>query len=384
MTGQKRSSVSNVLRRPRQLALIAAALAVPATFIAVQLYVAYRLRGVREPFAAILLLQLCHWELWTIAGPAAWALETRWPLDPGGRGRSLVRHALAALAIATSILMVDLAVYHTLIRIPRLSGWFVGFDRSVTATAIFYVVAYFHIQLLVYGSVVAAAYAARTTTLLRAREHDALRLEAELTGARLTALRTQLQPHFLFNTLHTVGSLVLQQKNDRAVQLLAELGELLRSTLSHRDTDLAPLADEIAYLRRYLRIEEARFADRLRIEWDLDPAADGALVPPFILQPLVENAFRHGISRRTEDSLLSIASRLEDGSLKITIYNEGPPLAESFALGESSGYGLKNVAERLRTRRPAGRVELANVAAEGVRARLVLPLWDASSARSAR
>jgi two-component system LytT family sensor kinase len=384
MTGEKPSGVADVWRRPRQLALIAAALTVPATVITVQWYVAYRLRGVREPFAALLLLQLCHWELWTIAGPAAWALETRWPLDPGGRRRALVRHAFAAVAIATAVLIVDLVIYHTLIRIPRLSGWFVGLDRSLTATAIFYFLAYFHVELLVYGGVVAVAYAARTTTLLHAREHEALRLEAELTGARLTALRTQLQPHFLFNTLHTVGSLVLQQKNDRAVQLLAELGELLRSTLSHRDTDLAPLADEIAYLRRYLRIEEARFADRLRVEWDLDPAADGALVPPFILQPLVENAFRHGISRRTEDSLLSIASRLEDGSLKITIYNEGPPLTESFSLGESSGYGLKNVAERLRTRRPAGRVELVNVATEGVRAMLVLPLWDASSARSAR
>jgi two-component system, LytTR family, sensor kinase len=385
MTGEKPSGLAGVWRRPTQLALIAAALSAPAAVIATQLYVGYRLRGLRVPFAAVLLIQLVHWELWAIAGPVVWTLEARWPLDPGGRRRALLRHAITACVVATVVLLLNLAIYHTLIRMPGISGWFSeGFDRSLAQTALFYFVAYFHVELLVYGAIVAAAYAARTTTLLRAREHDALRLEAELTGARLTALRTQLQPHFLFNTLHTIGSLVLQRKNDQAVQLLAELGELLRSTLSHRDTDLAPLAEEIAYLRRYLRIEEARFADRLRIEWHLDPAADNALVPPFILQPLVENAFRHGISRRTEDSLLSIATRVEDGSLRIAIYNEGPPLAESFSIDRATGYGLKNVAERLRTRRPAGRVDLANAPAGGVRATLVLPLWEASSARFTR
>lgn len=379
-----KTGFADLWRRPRRLGVIAAALSVPAAVIAMQLYVGFRMRGMRVPFAALLLVQLCHWELWAIAGPVVWALESRWPLDRAGRGKSLVRHFAAACVVALAVLFLNLVLYHALIRLPRISGWFVGLDRSVAATALIYFVSYFHVELLVYGGIVAAAYAARTTTLLRAREHDALRLEAELTGARLTALRTQLQPHFLFNTLHTIGSLVLQRQNDRAVQLLAELGELLRSTLSHRDTDLAPLADEIAYLRRYLRIEDARFGDRLRIEWDLDPAADSALVPPFILQPLVENAFRHGISRRTEDSLLSIATRVEDGSLRIAIYNDGPPLAESFSLEGASGYGLRNVAERLRTRRPAGRVELANVAAAGVRATLVLPLWEASSARSTR
>jgi two-component sensor histidine kinase len=384
MTPQRGWGFADLVRTPRQFALLVAALSVPAAVIAADFYLGYRLRGLPATFVAFLLLQLCQWELWAIAGPLVWSLEARWPLDSPDRRQAIVRHVAAAFIVATAVLFFNLVLYHTLIRMPVVRGWFTGFDRSIAATAIFYFVAYFHVEVLIYGGVVAAAYAARATALLRAKEHDALRLEAELTGARLTALRMQLQPHFLFNTLHTIGSLVLQRENDRAVQLLAELGELLRSTLSHRDTDLAPLADEIAYLRRYLRIEEARFADRLRVEWDLDPAAENALVPPFILQPLVENAFRHGISRRTEDSLLSIAACIEDSSLRITIYNEGPPLAESFSLEEGSGYGLKNVAERLRTRRPAGRLELANVAAAGVRAMLVLPLWDTTSARAAR
>src|SRR4029453_3810028 len=141
----------------------------------------------------------------------------------------------------------------------------------------------FHIELILYGSVVAVAHAVRTTALLRKREHDALRLEAELTGAKLKVLRRQLQPHFLFNTLHTIGSLVLQRQNERAVQLLAEVGELPRGRLGRGATETAPVADEIPYPKRYLGIEEARFGDRLTVEWGVDPAVEEALIPPFIL-----------------------------------------------------------------------------------------------------
>jgi two-component system, LytTR family, sensor kinase len=357
----------------RRVALLAAALAVPALVIAAQLHVGYRVRGVRVPFGAALAVQLCHWELWAVAGPLAWRLAARWPVVPPHRRRALLRHLAAAPAIAAGVLLGFLALYHALVRLPPLAGWFTGMDRSVAATALFFAATYFHVELLVYGGVVAVAHAVRTGALLRAREHDALRLEAELTGARLAALRTQLQPHFLFNTLHTVGSLVLQRQNERAVQMLAELGELLRATLAHRDTELTPLREEIAYLRRYLRIEEARFGDRLRVVWDVDPAAAEASIPPFILQPLIENAFRHGISRRTDDSTLRISAAADGGTLRVTIYNDGPPLPEPFSLADGGGYGLRNVTERLRTRTPAGRVELAN-AATGVRATLVLPL----------
>jgi two-component system, LytTR family, sensor kinase len=381
--GREPSAIAELFARPRRLAMLAAALTVPAVIIATQLYVAYRVQGARVSFGAVLVIQLCHWELWAVAGPLAWSLERRWPLVPSRRRQALLRHIAAAPLVATALLFLFWAVYHALVRLPLLSNWFAGFDRALVSTAVFFVIAYFHVELVLYGGIVAVAHAVRTTALLRAREHDALRLEAELTGARLTALRTQLQPHFLFNTLHTIGSLVLQRQNEQAVQILAELGELLRGTLAHRETDLAPLREEIAYLRRYLRIEEARFGDRLSVRWDIDPAAMDALIPPFILQPLVENAFRHGISRRADDSILSIAAAVEDQSLRITVYNDGPPLSEAFSLDAGSGYGLKNVSERLRTRNPAGRLELANAAA-GVRATLILPRWDSGSVGSGR
>jgi two-component system, LytTR family, sensor kinase len=367
----------------RRLALLAGALTIPAAVVATQLYMAYRLRGDRVSFLVVLAVQLCHWELWAVVGPFVWGLERRWQMAPGRRRAALLRHLLAAPVVAAAVLALFLACYHALVRMPLVSTWFAGLDRSLASTSAFFVASYFHVELLVYGAIVAAAHAVRTSTLLRAREHETLRLEAELTGAKLTALRTQLQPHFLFNALHTAGSLVLQRQNERAVQVLAELGELLRSTLAHRDTDLTPLREEVAYLRRYLRIEEVRFGDRLTVQWDLDPAALDAPIPPFILQPLVENAFRHGISRRPEPSTLSIAAEIEDDALRITVYNDGPPLSDEFTGGARSGYGLRNVAERLGARNPPGRLELIN-ASSGVRASLLLPLRAGHAARSAR
>ena len=139
---------------------------------------------------------------------------------------------------------------------------------------------------------------------------------------------------------------------------------------------LAPLREEVAYLERYLRIEEARFGDRLRVEWQIDASALDRLVPPFILQPLIENAFRHGIAHRTEDSLLRIGAAHTDGHLRVEIYNDGPPLGDGFDVTHCSGYGLSNVVERLRTRLPPGRIDIANLGT-GVRVTLILPLWEA-------
>ena len=361
----------------RRFFILAAALTVPAVVIATQLFAGYRIQRVRVSYPAVLILQIFHWELWAVAGPLVWNLERRWPLE---RRNAFLKHLAAAPLVATAVLGVYLALYHALIRFPPLAPWFTRMDRSFVSTAAFFGIAYFHLELLLYCATVAAAHAVHTTMLLRAREHESLRLEAELTGARLAGLRTQLQPHFLFNTLHTIGSLILQQRGDRAVQLVAELGELLRSTLAKRDTDLAPLSEELVDIRRYLRIEEARFGDRLRVEWSVDHDALNALVPPFILQPIVENAFKHGIARRASAATLEIAAGVEHDSLRITIYNDGPPLADPFSIATAGGYGLKNVEERLRTRHPLGSIDLANVAG-GVRATLRLPRWDLDGAR---
>jgi two-component system LytT family sensor kinase len=365
--------------RPRRLAAVAAALTVPATILATQLYLAFRLEGMRVAFAGMLAMQLCHWELWTIAGPFVWQRARRWPLAAPQRKRSFVRHLMLAPLVAAGVLLGTFVLYHALVRLPVLKPWFTGLDTSFRSTAVLFFVSYFHVELLVYAGVVIAAHAVATTALLRARETEGLRLEAELTTAKLKALRMQLQPHFLFNTLHTIGSLVMQRRNRRAVRLLAELGDLLRGTLAHRDTELVPLRDELQHLRQYLRIEQARFGDRLRIQWRIDPAALDSLIPPFILQPLVENAFRHGISQLPDDAILRIGACLENGMLRLVIFNNGVPLPDSFSLDRSTGYGLRNVQERLNAREPPGQLTVANED-DGVTATLIMPAWRAAQA----
>ena len=359
--------------------VLAAAMIVPSVVIATQLYASYRIEGIPVSYGPTLVLQLCHWELWTFAGPFVWDLERRWPLSQRG---SLLRHAMAAPALAAMVILVYVPIYETVARLPWIARSFPSMNRPLISMVAFFFFVYFHVELLVYGTIVAAAHARRATAVLRQKEHDALRLEAELTGARLAVLRTQLQPHFLFNTLHTIGSLILQQQGERAVQLIAELGELLRSTLAKRDSDLATLGDELVAIRRYLRIEEARFGDRLCVEWNVEPAALGALVPSFILQPIIENAFRHGIARRSSNATLRIGAEIDDESLQVTVYNDGPPLAANFSSTSAGGYGLKNVQERLRARRPAGHFEIVNTG-DGVTATLRLPRVDRDDSRVA-
>jgi LytS/YehU family sensor histidine kinase len=134
----------------------------------------------------------------------------------------------------------------------------------------------------------------------------------------------------------------------------------------------------LSYLRRYLKIEHARFEDRLTVEWAIDAAADAALIPPFILQPIVENAFRHGISHCTDASLLKVEAAVAGRTVRLSVYNDGPGVSEPV----TDGYGLSNVRARLATRTPAGDLAIVNEA-HGVRVTLTLPLLRAEDVKAA-
>lgn len=178
----------------------------------------------------------------------------------------------------------------------------------------------------------------------------ALRAEAMAADARLRALQYQLNPHFFFNTLNAISTLVVERRNEEAVTMIARLGELLRATL-HRDVaTCVSLADELGFVQRYLDIEQIRFGDRLQVQLDIDEEVYQAQVPLLILQPLVENAIRHGIARLPGGGVLSIAARpIADGGtpwLAIEIENSHSVRIGS-PDGERRGIGLANVRERL-------------------------------------
>jgi len=168
-------------------------------------------------------------------------------------------------------------------------------------------------------------------------------LQASLTNARLHALELQLQPHFLFNTLNSVASLVRTRKNDDAVTMIAGLSDLLRYSLDHEGDPQVTVEAETAMLRRYLEIQRSRFADRMTYSIDVEEAVRKAAVPTLILQPLAENAIRHGIARSADGGSISVKAFRENGCLRVDVRNSG-----KLAADDMHGIGLRNTRERLK------------------------------------
>ena len=177
-----------------------------------------------------------------------------------------------------------------------------------------------------------------------------LRAESEVRDARLNALRYQLNPHFLFNSLNAVSTLVLEGNARAATRMLAQIGEFLRTMLDREAAPETPLAQEIAFTEQYLAIEQTRLEGRLQVDLNISPETLDALVPSMLLQPLVENAVRHGVAPLVEGGMIRIQSTLHDGQLRISIQNSATSGVGAEAAGKGvHGIGLSNTEERLKT-----------------------------------
>jgi signal transduction histidine kinase len=198
---------------------------------------------------------------------------------------------------------------------------------------------------VLYAGTVFAWHAVTYYRDLQERKLKAVQLESLLHQAQLETLRSQLHPHFLFNTLHSIAELV-HENPPLAEQVILRLADLLRQVLRAPVRQEIPLSEEIAFLQSYVGIEQIRLGDRLVVEWDLDPAALEACVPSLVLQPLVENAIQHGIAALARPGRLAIRTRREEAFLHLQVQDTGPGLpAETTAIG--NGIGLANTAARL-------------------------------------
>jgi LytS/YehU family sensor histidine kinase len=205
----------------------------------------------------------------------------------------------------------------------------------------------------------------------RERETQAIRLSAQLAEARLGALRMQMKPHFLLNSLNAVLVLVRDRDHATATRVLEELGEILRHVLRPERPEEVALEEEIDFLRRYLGIEQVRFPDRLRTAFRIPPETLRAAVPDFILQPLVENAVRHGIAERVESGQITISGRREGDELILTVEDDGPGLVPD---QPTAGLGLANTRERLQVLYGSrGRLQLSARSGGGTSATIRLP-----------
>ncbi len=183
------------------------------------------------------------------------------------------------------------------------------------------------------------------------RERESLlRADAEARDARLSALRYQLNPHFLFNSLNAVSTLVLEDNPRAATRMLAQMGEFLRTILDSKAGPETALSDEIIFSEQYLAIEKTRLGSRLRVDMSISPETLDALVPSMLLQPLIENAVRHGVAAAVEGGTIRIESRLAGARLQVRVENSGPGGTRPGLPNESAqGIGISNTAERLKT-----------------------------------
>jgi two-component system LytT family sensor kinase len=168
-----------------------------------------------------------------------------------------------------------------------------------------------------------------------------------LSYAQLNALQRQVEPHFIFNALNSISGLVREQKNDAAVSMIVALADLLRRVAGSSHDPEVRLAQEVEFLERYVQIQEARFAGRLRLDIQIPDELRKARIPSLILQPLVENAIKHGIARRAQGGEVRVAASQSDGLLHLSVYNDGP-LLDRDGCAIKDGIGLSNLRTRLK------------------------------------
>lgn len=174
-----------------------------------------------------------------------------------------------------------------------------------------------------------------------------LELESELGKSQLKSMKMQMNPHFLFNAFNTIAMMVRQKKSDEAIEMIGGLSDMFRLSLNKEMKQFIPLRDEVDLLKKYLAIESLRYQDRLTISWDIDENLLDHEVPNFVLQPLVENAFKHGISKTLGKALLAIKIGQNNAHLLIEVYNTGTGLSANWELQKDKGIGLSNTIDRL-------------------------------------
>jgi signal transduction histidine kinase len=264
---------------------------------------------------------------------ALWS-SWRFPLDREHWARRLPLHAGAAAAV----------VFFRAGAVVALNGWIGWYAELPPFTRV--LGANFATNASLYWMLVGAAHAVHYAEAYRRREQDAEKLRTELVRAELEALRARLQPHFLFNALNTISSMIAGRP-EAAERMVARLGELLRYSLDRDGTEAVELREELELVASYLAIEEARFEDRLRVQWSIDPATLPARVPPLLLQPIVENAVRHGISPRSEPGRIEIVAERVDGMLRLVVRDDGVGLPADGVRTGRDGLGLKSTRTRL-------------------------------------
>ena len=303
---------------------------------------AYRLTALtsKDPMdiqvGSLLVLNLAFWYIPASIAPVIFRLVQRYRIDEQ-RVKTVAVHACAALMV-TGVHAAGMLAVRAMLWGPPPLGWLTALQRL-------------HLQnldwlLMTYTTVVGFTYAMAYHREAQRRAVHEAQLQTSLMEARLKTLEAELHPHFLFNTLHAISTLV-HTNPESADRMISRLSDLLRLTFDRSGAARVPLQEELEFLQKYLEIEQTRFQDRLAVQYDVDPASLDAEVPRLILQPIVENAIKHGVSPRSGPGLVHISSRVEGERLWLSVRDNGAGLSGSARTQFRSGVGLSNTRDRL-------------------------------------
>jgi signal transduction histidine kinase len=298
----------------------------------------WRAEGIPIGYWRAALLLVPYWLYWALITPAIAGLARAWPLTRRTWPSALPVHLVAALASAVIHVALAAALYKAFFTWPPDQAGGPPFLRMAGEM----LRSRWQFEVMAYGGILLGVLALRYAREAERQAVTSAMLQTELAQAQLAALRMQLNPHFLFNTLQAVSVLATEDP-PRAQRMLALLGDLLRQVLDDRGRQEVTLREELELLARYLEIEKTRFPDRLDVRFEVAPDAECLLVPTFVLQPLVENAIRHGIAPRASAGTVTIGARRVDGRLEAWVSDDGPGSSEPLR----EGVGLATTRARL-------------------------------------
>lgn len=346
---------------------IAAVWCAGGLFDASQAVLIMRAEGHHGPWQPLFATELALWLPWALATPLIVGLARRYPLN-----RAISAPALGVHCAAYALLSTITEVWSTWLQMlvnPWGNRRWPTFLDTFSTSLVFQLLTF----LIAYALILAVTYLIDARARIARQMTETARLNEELSRAQLAALRRQIEPHFMYNTLNSIAGLVRDQRGEAAVSMIVGLSEFLRRTSEDSHRSQVTLAEEVEYLQRYLDLQKQRFGDRLEVSVDIPTELLHAQVPNLLLQPLVENAIKHGIATRVSGGAVRISGARQDGSLRLSVYNDGPaPAAEWQAT--QTGVGIGNLRTRLEILHgnDSG-LQLRRAGADGVEVVVLLP-----------
>jgi two-component system, LytTR family, sensor kinase len=312
-------------------------------FDATQNVFVMRAEGMHHYWTRLFFTLLFSWLPWVLATPLVLRLARGYPPAQWKRFSTWAMH-LAACGVIGVVYAAWVALWEELLNPwalmpgpdPFLELWKHKFSGGLLS------------YLFLYGLILLVNHILDAREQLAFQQTETARLNEQLSKSQLSALRRQIEPHFLFNTLNAIAGLVREKRNDAAVSMIVGLSDFLRRVVEDSDRQQVPLAEELEFTQKYLDIQKVRFAERLQFSVDVPQELLPAQVPSLILQPMVENAVKHGIARRVQGGAIRITASRSNGTLTMRVYNDGPRLPEGWEIGQS-GIGIVNVRTRLQS-----------------------------------